>query len=124
MSGTEYIRTVSNDVSFVTLDKHHSGLYAQVVAKLDQLWRVGIRYDVLLQNDNSLNGKDQQMPSYLPRYSAMVEYSPTEFSRLRFQIDRDLTRSIQNSEGWNQQPYTQFMLQMNLTIGAHGAHAF
>ena len=77
-----------------------------------------------MQNDVTLKGVDQHMPSNLPRYSAMIEYSPTEFSRLRLQMDRDLTRSVQSSEGWSQQPFTQLILQANFTIGAHGAHAF
>ncbi|MGD1045536.1 MAG: hypothetical protein ABR936_09450 [Bacteroidota bacterium] len=124
MNGTEYQRDSSNAVSSSSLDKHHSGFYAQVVAKLDQLWRVGVRYDLLMQNDVSLAGTDQHMPSNLTRYSAMIEYSPTEFSRLRLQIDRDLSRYVQASGVWSQQPYTQIILQANLTIGAHGAHAF
>jgi hypothetical protein len=124
MNGTDYVRDSLNAVSSSSLDKHHSGFYAQVVAKLDQLWRVGVRYDLLMQNDVSLAGADQHMPSNLPRYSVMIEYSPTEFSRLRLQIDRDLSRYLQDSGAWSQQPYTQVILQANLTIGAHGAHAF
>jgi len=124
MNGTEYRRDSLNVVSSPSIDKHNSGFYAQVAAKLDQLWEIGVRYDLLMQNDISLGGMDQHMPSNLPRYSAMIEYSPTEFSRLRLQIDRDESRSAQTSGGWSQQPYTQVLLQANFTIGAHGAHAF
>jgi hypothetical protein len=124
MNGTEYKRDSLNAVSSLSLDKHHSGFYAQVAAKLDQLWEIGVRYDLLMQNNVSLGRADQHMPSNLPRYSAMIEYSPTEFSRLRLQIDRDESRYVQASGGWSQQPYTQIILQANLTIGAHGAHAF
>jgi hypothetical protein len=124
MNGTEYKRDSLNVVSSPSLDKHNSGFYVQVAAKLDQLWRIGVRYDLLMQNDVSLGGADQHMPANLPRYSAMIEYSPTEFSRLRLQFDRDESRYMQASGGWSQQPYTQVILQANLTIGAHGAHAF
>ncbi len=124
MNGTEYTRDSLNVISTPSLDKHNSGFYAQVAAKLDQLWEIGVRYDLLMQNDVSLGGTDQHMPSNLPRYSAMIEYSPTEFSRLRLQIDRDESRYVQASGGWSRQPYTQIILQANLTIGAHGAHAF
>jgi hypothetical protein len=124
MNGTEYTRDSSNAVSTLSLDKHHSGFYAQVVAKVNQLWRIGVRYDLLMQNGVALGGADQHMPSNLPRYSAMIEYSPTEFSRLRLQFDRDGSRYVQVSGGWSQQPYTQIVLQANLVIGAHGAHAF
>ncbi len=124
MKGTEYTHDSSNAVSSLSLDKHHSGFYVQVAAKLDQLWEIGVRYDLLMQNDVSLSGVDQHMPSNLPRYSAMIEYNPTEFSRLRLQFDRDESRYVQASGGWSRQPYTQIILQANLTIGAHGAHAF
>jgi hypothetical protein len=77
-----------------------------------------------MQNDVSLGGTDQHLPSNLPRYSAMVEYSPTEFSRLRLQFDRDESRYAQSSGIWSRQPFSQLYLQANLVIGAHGAHAF
>ncbi|MGD0338423.1 MAG: hypothetical protein ABSB78_06515 [Bacteroidota bacterium] len=124
MNGSEYERDSSNAVSSLNLDKHHSGFYAQLVAKADQVWRIGVRYDLLMQNAVALGGADQHMPSNLPRYSAIIEYSPTEFSRLRLQFDRDESRYMQASGGWSRQPYTQIILQANLTIGAHGAHAF
>ena len=126
MKGTVYTDDFASNIiiSPNVLNKHNSGFYAQVVTKLDQLWRVGVRCDLLMQNNVSLAGTDQHMPSNLPRYTAMIEYSPTEFSRLRLQIDRDESRSVQASGGWSQQPYTQIILQANLTIGAHGAHAF
>jgi hypothetical protein len=106
------------------LDKQNSGFYAQVAAKLDQLWEIGIRYDLLMQNDVIVGGVDRHMPSNLPRYSAMIEYSPTEFSRFRLQFDRDKTKYVPIPGGLSPQPYTQIILQANLTIGAHGAHAF
>jgi hypothetical protein len=124
MNGTEYARDPLDAVSSPSLKKHHAGMYAQAAAKLDQRWRIGIRYDVLLQNDISLAGADQHLPSNLPRYSAMIEYSPTEFSRLRLQCDRDLSRYVETAGGWSRQSFTQVVLQANLTIGAHGAHAF
>ena len=124
MNGTDYTRDSSNAVSSLSLDKHHSGFYTQLVAKIDLLWRIGVRYDLLMQNDVTLRGVNQYMPSNLPRYSAMIEYSPTEFSRLRLQLDRDESRYVQTNGVWSQQPYTQIILQANFTIGAHGAHAF
>ena len=124
MDGTEYTRDLTNNVLSPSLDKHNSGIYAQVVAKVNQLLRMGVRYDLLMQNEVSLDGMDQHMPATLPRYSAMIEYSPTEFSRLRLQLDRDLSRYTEATGGWRQEPYTQIMLQANVVIGAHGAHAF
>jgi hypothetical protein len=118
------VRDTLNTASSISLDKHHSGFYTQVVAKISQLWRIGVRYDLLMQNKLSLGGADQSMPSNHPRYSAMIEYSPTEFSRLRLQFDQDKTKYVPAPGGLSPQPYTQVILQANLTIGAHGAHAF
>jgi hypothetical protein len=124
MNGKEYTRDSLNVISSPSLDKYNSGFYTQVAAKLNQLWRIGVRYDLLIQNDVVIRSMDQHMPSNLPRYSAMIEYNPTEFSRLRIQFDRDESRYIQSSGGLSRQPYTQIILQANLMIGAHGAHAF
>jgi hypothetical protein len=124
MNGTVYTRDSSNVITLPNLNKHNAGFYAQVAFKLDQLWETGVRYDLLMQNDVSVGGINQRMPMNLPRYSAMIEYSPTEFSRLRLQLDRDESHYVQTSGTWSQQPYTQIILQANMTIGAHGAHAF
>ena len=126
MNGTEYSNDTAasiNDLSH-SLEKHNSGFYLQAAAKLDQRWEIGFRYDLLLQNDILLGGINQRMPTDLPRYSAMVEYSPTEFSRLRLQIDRDMSRYSLHSGIFSPQSYTEVILQANLVIGAHGAHAF
>ncbi len=124
MKGTEYDRTPLNVITSPALDKNNSGLYAQLAYRLDQRWRMGARCDLLTQNDVTLGGADQPLPSNLARYSLMVEYGPTEFSRLRLQLDRDLSRYDLAAGGWTRQPYTQIILQANLTIGAHGAHSF
>jgi hypothetical protein len=124
MNGTEYVRDSANAVSSLNLDKHHSGLYAQLVAKLDQQWQAGVRYDLLMQNNVTLNSIKQNLPANLPRYSAMIEFFPTEFSRLRLEFDRDESRYVQTLNGWNQQTYSQVSLQANFVIGAHSAHAF
>ena len=124
MKGTEYSYDTANNPMMSNLVKHNSGFYVQAAAKLDQRWEVGARYDLLMQNDIALAGVNQYMPSNLPRYSAMIEYNPTEFSRIRLQVDRDESRYLQGSGGLSREPFTQIILQANLTIGAHGAHAF
>jgi hypothetical protein len=49
------------------------------------------------------------------RYSAMVDYSPSEFSRLRLQYNRDESQPTADD-----QIYVQYIM----SIGAHGAHKF
>jgi len=50
------------------------------------------------------------------RRSAMVDWSPSEFSRLRLQVARDKSRSGESDN--------QVWLQYVMSLGAHGAHKF
>ena len=49
------------------------------------------------------------------RYSLMVDWSNSEFSRMRFQYNHD-SASVDSDN--------QFGLQYIFSIGAHGAHSF
>jgi hypothetical protein len=46
----------------------------------------------------------------------MVDFSHSEFSRLRFQVNKDESRADAKD--------TQWYLQYVMSLGAHGAHAF
>jgi hypothetical protein len=50
------------------------------------------------------------------RVSAMLDFSSSEFSRLRLQYNRDASRANAGDNQW--------FLQYILSLGAHGAHAF
>lgn len=96
-----------------------TGWYAQGVYQLHPNWRMGLRYDQL--DDGSFDGGANAahiMPTgYSPkRYSAMVDWNPSEFSRLRLQYNRDL--SAQNLTD------DQIFLQYIFSLGAHGAHRY
>ena len=57
------------------------------------------------------------MTDYNPtRNTAMVDWSPTEFSRLRLQFAVDKSRIGVTDN--------QLLLQYILSLGAHGAHRF
>lgn len=99
-------------------DAKQSGLYTQVVARLNQLWRIGLRYDLLAQNDVNTH---HHLTNNLPRYSSMIEYNPSEFSRFRLQYNYD--KSLYSESGTNK-PNHEIIVQANITIGAHGAHSF
>ena len=46
----------------------------------------------------------------------MVDYSPSEFSRIRFQVSRDQTRpGITDNQVW---------VHYIMSMGAHGAHKY
>ncbi|MEJ5363175.1 MAG: hypothetical protein WHV26_14045 [Spirochaetota bacterium] len=111
----EYDSTTTTKEDF---SAKQSGLYSQLVIRTGQLTRIGLRYDLLAQNDlgNSTNLKEN-----LPRYTAMLEYNPTEFSRFRLQYSYDKTLY---DESDSNKVNHQIIFQCNLSIGAHGAHSF
>lgn len=96
-----------------------SGWYLQGIYQFMPGWRVGLRGDQLLHGsaDYGLNAASLAASDYNPsRASVMVDYSPSEFSRLRLQLSRDRSR-----EGLAD---SQAFLQYQMSLGAHGAHLF
>ena len=98
-----------------------SGGYLQAVYQFMPHWRVGVRGDWLRSGTASLGTLGSaELPilaAHNPtRQTAMVDWSPSEFSRLRLQLARDKSRS---GEADN-----QLWLQYIMSLGAHGAHKF
>src|SRR5439155_27367798 len=87
-----------------------SGWYLQGVYQFMPMWRVGARYDRLDAGDTAVNGLNPQ------RVTAMVDWSPSEFSRLRLQYARAGTQT----DVADNQRFVQYIL----SLGAHGAHKF
>jgi len=100
-------------------DIEQDGLYVQGVYQFRPRWRVGLRYD-WLSADNQVPGLtiptplggDDRDPD---RITAMIDFSHSEFSRLRLQYSRD--DSSPESDD-------QIVLQYVMSLGAHGAHQF
>jgi hypothetical protein len=104
-----------------------SGWYTQGVWQFMPRWRVGYRYDRLrygtVDNGIVLNGLGPTsadfplLANHSPsRNSLMLDFSPTEFSRLRLQLARDQSRMGATDN--------QVMLQYIHSLGPHGAHKF
>jgi hypothetical protein len=105
-----------------------SGGYLQGVYQFLPRWRFGYRYDRLnfgrVANGIVANGLGPAaadfpllMTVHNPtRHSAMVDWSPTEFSRLRLQLASDRSRAGVTDH--------QALLQYIFSLGAHGAHRF
>lgn len=109
----------SEDGSFdgLSYKGDQSGWYLQGVYQFAPLWRVGVRHDTV-DSDNGLQfaGTDLEDPSHRPkRSSVMLDWSPSEFSRLRMQYSLD--EVLADSDG-------QWYLQYIMSIGAHGAHQY
>ncbi|MBA3563450.1 MAG: hypothetical protein H0W33_05500 [Gammaproteobacteria bacterium] len=111
----------------VPYDGEQQGFYLQGVYQWRPRWRAGLRYDrISADNDlpvletvpgfffdfNEPLGDADHDPN---RITAMVDWSHSEFSRLRLQLAKD--RSTDDGD-------TQFVLQYIMSLGAHGAHSF
>jgi hypothetical protein len=127
----EYFRrrengTLAFDVNGANLGNGYastqSGFYAQTVYQFMPRWRVGYRYDQLDSGKVSLGdtatGADfPLLAAYKPkRNSLMLDFSASEFSRLRLQFARDESRrDVIDYQLW---------LQYVVSLGAHGAHRY
>lgn len=103
-----------------------SGFYAQAVYQFMPRWRVGYRYDRLDSGSAAIGLIDSgaipasELPllaKYTPkRNTLMVDWSASEFSRVRLQFAQDKTRP----EATDNQVWLQYIM----SLGAHGAHKF
>lgn len=98
-----------------------SGWYLQGIYQFMPNWRAGMRHDRLASGNAQVGAliaaSVVSSYAYAPaRSTLMLDYSPSEFSRLRLQLARDNTR-----QGL---PDNQVFVQYIMSLGAHGAHQF
>jgi len=95
-----------------------SGWYLQAIYQFVPRWRVGLRTEQLDPGMVSYVGPTlYDANGYQPRKNTlMVDWSASEFSRLRLQVARDQAR-----QGFTD---NQWQLQYQMSLGAHGAHSF
>ena len=96
-----------------------SGWYLQGVYRFMPRWRVGLRTERLNPGrpDYGVNNGALTSSAYRPsKNSLMIDFNPSEFSRLRLQLAQDRSRQgrIDN----------QLFLQYQMSLGAHGAHGY
>jgi hypothetical protein len=102
------------------------GWYAQAVYQFMPRWRIGARYDYLdsgstaigLVHTGTLPSTDFPiLANHDPRRTTtMIDFSPSEFSRLRVQYAWDKARFTNTDD--------ELLLQYIMSLGAHGAHKF
>ncbi|MGB5103252.1 MAG: TonB-dependent receptor [Steroidobacteraceae bacterium] len=131
----EYLqRTEEGDLGFDTdgagesgsYRSRQSGWYVQGTYRFMPRWRVGLRYDELDAGSTRIGLVQQgelaagDFPLLLPaspsRVTTMIDWSPSEFSRLRAQYAWDDARDAATDR--------QLLIQYIYAIGAHGAHKF
>lgn len=103
----------------VNFDDTSRGWYAQAVYKFDRQWRIGGRYSRLRAPGvpTGLAGSALDPSGHDPRtYSAMMDWTNSEFSRVRLQYNHE-----ELSAGGSD---NQIVLQYIMSLGAHGAHKY
>ena len=96
------------------------GYYVQAVYGVLPRWRAGLRWEqVGLTNDSELPDGSSESFGSSWRVGPMVDWSLSEFSRLRLQVNQG---SYQTEDG--RESVTEMMLQWTVSLGAHGAHTF
>ncbi|MGM0450804.1 MAG: zinc-regulated TonB-dependent outer membrane receptor [Pseudomonadota bacterium] len=119
----------------VTLRPRQDGAYVQGVYGFAPRWDAGLRMDALGMTNKVFEGAEREEAGTSFRYSGQVSFAPSEFSRLRAQlslVDADTGHSDAGGHGHDHGAGAgghtgeswQFMLQYNLSLGAHGAHSF
>jgi len=105
-----------------------SGWYLQAVYQFMPTWRAGLRFDQLdhgTASNGIVTGGAGPAAADFPllgtahdpsRTSAMVDWSPSEFSRIRLQVAEDDSRAGVTDR--------QVLVQYIYSLGAHGAHKF
>jgi hypothetical protein len=119
-SGASILGTSPSDY-----DGKQQGYYVQAAYQFVPRWRAGLRYD-WMRSDNTLatpavgNPSSDRLTdnSYDPqRTSAMVDFSNSEFSRIRVQYNLDASRPGGDKDD-------QFFVQFVYSLGSHPAHQF
>jgi hypothetical protein len=96
-----------------------SGWYLQGVYQFMPGWRVGLRTERLDAGhpDHGLNDSLYAASGFKPRKdTVMVDFSASEFSRLRLQMAQDRARPGSADR--------QLFVQYQMSLGAHGAHSY
>ena len=111
-------REEDGEFAALPYDGDQSGWYLQGVYQFAPRWRVGYRHDeVDTDNGQLFAGTVLEDPAdSSQRDSVMIDWSVSEFSRLRFQYVYDQIRDKDSDN--------QFFLQYIMSIGAHGGHEF
>jgi hypothetical protein len=119
----DFILDPSGIAALVDYRNAQSGWYLQGVYQFAPRWRAGLRYDSLDSGDAHMTPENPALDlgpfdsRHPDRLSLMLDWNPSEFSRLRAQYDWDNARDDGERD-------RVLRLQYIYGIGAHGAHKY
>jgi len=92
------------------------GFYSQLLWGYRRNWVLGLRGEYVDGDSSAFDETDPDLRAERTRISPNLSWYPTEFSKLRLQYNYDHGDEVGNEHSvW---------LQMELLLGAHGAHKF
>jgi Sec-independent protein translocase protein TatA len=118
LQGEYFVRSEKGLFAGLPYDGDQNGWYLQGVWQFVPRWRIGLRHDVVDADNNTAIFPGSPLAtdgSSSRRDSLMLDWSPSEFSRLRMQYTNDQVLTESDN---------QWFLQYIMSIGAHGAHQF
>lgn len=129
LQGEYFRRTENGDLTYDSTGTNvtdsyavtQSGWYVQGVYQFMPRWRTGLRYDSLDPGIASVGVANAANVitgyAFKPsRTTFMLDYSPSEFSRIRLQLTDDQSRQALGDK--------QLFVQYIMSLGAHGAHSY
>jgi hypothetical protein len=117
LQGEYFRRSETGMFNNLPYNGDQSGWYLQGVWQFAGSWRVGARHD-LVDADNGagfIGTSLEDSGRSSSRDSMMLDWSPSEFSRLRLQYTKDKVLAVSDD---------QWFIQYIMSVGAHGAHKF
>lgn len=117
--------TVENyDLNAALIGRHkqerQDGYYLQATYGFLERWRLGLRWEQIgMINEIDLPDGTSESPAGSNRLAAMVDWTLTEFSRIRLQLANGKYETPEGVEN-----VSQIFLQLQISMGTHGAHKF
>lgn len=102
-------------------DFSEDGLYVQATYGIAPRWEVGLRYDAVGFTNEKRGPRPAVNADYdeSERWTAAATWHISETRRIRAQVAQ-----VSGAVGDHREDYTQFYLQYQMSLGAHGAHTF
>ena len=102
-----------------TVRNEQDGYYLQATYGFLPRWRLGLRWEEIGLTNEFETPDESGDYGDSSRLSAMIDFAPSHFSRLRLQVaNGDYMTEDGEEDAW------QLFLQWTVALGAHGAHRF
>jgi hypothetical protein len=118
----------NNNASPEHLTMEQRGFFAHLILKPFMHWRIGGRYEMIFENsvsikqvsgteDDRYKKINNKFNKKVSKYSAMIDYNVTEFSRIRMEYSHDAMRYDEKAKNINVQ---EISFQFTMAYGTSG----